>query len=254
MKKILCNLIMVVLICSIVFTTNSIAFNNEDETNNKMEIEKTEAQKELEPENNNNNNEENLKLQEENKIEETEKKDNIELEKEDSLKQEESIKTIESVENTDIQKNIENEENTQKLRTLKSINKPVVADGIYEICSVADQSKVINAENNNYSNLTNINLGTNKKLKRQKFYITYDAQKEAYIIKSMKENKVLDVNGGVKENSTNIQLYEYNGTLAQQWEIKEIEKNKYTIFSKGSDKCVDIKWRNYTRWFKYSII
>lgn len=251
MKKILFNLIIIMLICSIFFTTSSIAFNNENETDNKTQTQEQEEQK-LEQ---NNNDIDNTTLQEE-------KKENIEIE-EEKVEQEKSVETTEDTdstenmeitENIEIPESVESEENTVQLRATKSINKQIIENGIYEICSVADQNKVINAENNNYSNLTNINLGTNKKLKRQKFYITYDSEKEAYIIKSMQGNQVLDVDGGRKQDSTNVQLYEYNGTLAQQWEIKEIEKNEYTIFSKDSDKCIDIKWRSYTRWYKYPII
>ncbi|MBR3249130.1 MAG: RICIN domain-containing protein [Clostridia bacterium] len=62
------------------------------------------------------------------------------------------------------------------------------------------------------------------------------------------------MNAGRKENYTNVQLYEYNGTLAQQWEIKKIDSQNYNIISKNTNKCLDILWRKYSRWFKYTDI
>lgn len=40
-----------------------------------------------------------------------------------------------------------------------------------------------------------------------------------YIISSKNKNYVLDVNFGSKESFGNIQLYKYNGTVAQGWKV-----------------------------------
>lgn len=148
------------------------------------------------------------------------------------------IAPITKADDTDINEPIEsNEQIEPKTETQES---SIVEDGIYEICPSANEKLSISVQNNTYSNTTNIRLENNNHLKRQKFYIYFDQTKKAYVIKALKENKVLDVSGGRKENYSNVQLYEYNGTLAQQWEIKKINDNEYSIFSKNSNKCLDI--------------
>ena len=141
------------------------------------------------------------------------------------------IPTSFAIENVQLESEFENEEVEENTK---------IEDGIYEICSSANESKVISIQNNTYSNSTNICLETNNHLKRQKFYITFDESKKSYIIKSMQGNKAVDIYAGRKENFTNVQLYQYNGTSAQQWEIKKIDDKNYTIFSKNSSKCIDI--------------
>ncbi|MBR3249131.1 MAG: hypothetical protein IKF97_05935 [Clostridia bacterium] len=100
--------------------------------------------------------------------------------------------------NNNEQKETENQESEDSIDEHKKLaeqknEEKTIEDGIYEICSSVDNSKIINISNTTYSNGTNINIGTNKHLKKQKFYIIYDKEKKAYIIKALQGNKVLDI-------------------------------------------------------------
>ena len=54
----------------------------------------------------------------------------------------------------------------------------------------------------------------------------------AYIIRSsINNNMVLDVTGGSTSNGTNIQLFQYNGTKAQKWQITGLNNGYYKISS-----------------------
>ena len=62
-----------------------------------------------------------------------------------------------------------------------------------------------------------------------------------YIITSkLSDKKVVDVAGNNRMNGTNIQLYDYNGTSAQVWNI-EYDKNTdtYRIYNNGVEKALD---------------
>lgn len=78
------------------------------------------------------------------------------------------------------------------------------------------------------------------------FYITnVDAStiKEGnYIIRSsINENMVIDLSSANIENSSNIQLFSFNNTPAQKWEIK-FRNGYYTIYSSlANNKVIDIK-------------
>ena len=64
-----------------------------------------------------------------------------------------------------------------------------------------------------------------------------------YIITSrLSDKKVVDVAGNNRMNGTNIQLYDYNGTSAQVWNI-EYEKNTdtYKIYNNGVEKALDVE-------------
>lgn len=132
------------------------------------------------------------------------------------------------------------QETINKEENVDTTENSTIQDGIYEICSSENQKMAVSINNSSYSNCTNIDLETNNHLKRQKFHIYYDKDKKAYIIKSLQGNKVLDICGGRKDNYTNVQLYEYNGSLAQQWEIKKLDDKSCNIVSKNSNKCLDI--------------
>lgn len=59
-------------------------------------------------------------------------------------------------------------------------------------------------------------------------------------------NLVLDVNSASKDNYANIQLYESNGTLAQQFYFKNDGNGFYTITNLNSGKALDLQWGNIT--------
>lgn len=218
MKKRIIYLFVVLLICSLCTTSLAIDVKNEDTDYNILNSEK-------------------IKEEDSNKIESKSNQDKVIEEKKDKNETEDNNKKREIL--------VENDKEQEKSKVIneeEKTNKQVLEDGVYEICSRSNNKKAISSINNSYSNYTNIYLETSKNLKRQKFKIRYDKTNEAYFIEALHGNKALDVNGGKKEDETNVQLYDFNGSLAQQWEIKELEDNTYTIISKNSNKCLDIKW------------
>ena len=65
-----------------------------------------------------------------------------------------------------------------------------------------------------------------------------------YVLQSELNNKkVIDINGGVKnaKNGTNIQLFESNGTEAQQWKIQANNDGTYTIINPATNKVLDVE-------------
>lgn len=116
----------------------------------------------------------------------------------------------------------------------------ILAEGIYEIYTATNPNKVIEVYNSSCSNFANIQLWDNLGLQRQKFEISYDVQKSAYIITAVHSDKVFDVYAGQRVNFANIQQYSYNGSIAQQWTIKETGDGYYNIISKDSNKYLDI--------------
>ena len=59
------------------------------------------------------------------------------------------------------------------------------------------------------------------------------------------KNKVIDINGASKENMANLQLYEYNNTNAQQFEVKYNHQHKYyTIKCLCSNKFLTVDYKN----------
>ena len=71
-----------------------------------------------------------------------------------------------------------------------------------------------------------------------------------YCFMDTNSGKYIDVSGGIVSNGTNVQLYEYNGTAAQQWRVihggkSSDGKNYYYIQSKlNSDYYLDISGGN----------
>lgn len=72
------------------------------------------------------------------------------------------------------------------------------------------------------------------------------------IVTSKDNNKVLDIVNGSKSKGANIQLYQWNGTVAQQYEVVKNQKGYYTIKNCGSNLYLGIStnWNtmaNYNR-------
>lgn len=76
-----------------------------------------------------------------------------------------------------------------------------------------------------------------------------------YINSSKNKGYVLDVNSGSKENFGNIQLYKYNGTVAQGWKVSHDNHGYVTFVNVGSNKAIDVyegKAKNYQNISQYS--
>jgi len=62
-----------------------------------------------------------------------------------------------------------------------------------------------------------------------------------YIVSSLDKNMVIDVSGGGNQDSTNIQLYERNGTDAQLFKLVSAGNGYFYIVNKGSEKVLDVE-------------
>ena len=66
-----------------------------------------------------------------------------------------------------------------------------------------------------------------------------------YLVSSGKNySLVLDVTGGSKANSANIQLYRSNMTNAQRWVVSHDDKGYVTFTNVGSHKVIDVAGGN----------
>ncbi len=66
---------------------------------------------------------------------------------------------------------------------------------------------------------------------------------------SVNSGKVLDVNGGVSANGTNVQQYDSNGTYAQKWIAVKNSDGSYTFQSAlAENKVLDVSGCFYLEW------
>ncbi|WP_419041577.1 RICIN domain-containing protein [Holdemanella porci] len=113
-----------------------------------------------------------------------------------------------------------------------------------------------------YSNNVNLGKGTATIIGINAFTgklnISFDIIKDEMsngtyeIVTSKDNNKVLDIVNGSKSKGANVQLYQWNGTVAQQYEIVKNQKGYYTIKNCGSNFYLGIStnWNtmgNYNR-------
>ena len=117
--------------------------------------------------------------------------------------------------------------------------------GLYQFTSVCSDKvlDVKNAETNNGTNIqiweTNGNTAQKWKLKKlERLNGTYT------ISSALDSNMVIDISGGVggAKNGTNIQLWQSNGTEAQEWEIiYNREDGTYTVVNPYTKKTLDVR-------------
>lgn len=92
------------------------------------------------------------------------------------------------------------------------------------------------------ANGTNIQMYQGNYTKAQKFRL--DKQDKTiengnYVLRSaLNNNKVLDVSGGINRSGTNVQLYDYNGSNAQIWNITYLMDGYYRISSQINNNLV----------------
>ena len=102
-----------------------------------------------------------------------------------------------------------------------------------------------------YSNNVNIGKGTvtilGVNMFTGKLTLSFDIIKDEMvngtyeIVSSMNNNKVLDIKSGSKNSGAYVQLYEWNGSGAQQYEIIKNQNGYYTIKNVGSGLYIGIQ-------------
>lgn len=112
--------------------------------------------------------------------------------------------------------------------------KPVsVSEGIYNIVSGLDTSKVIDVRGGATANCTRIQIYTyNNLTKNQIFKVVHLGSNVYKICSTLNENMALDVIGAKKESGTKIQLYQSNNSDAQKWEFYSAGNGYYYVKSK----------------------
>ena len=129
-------------------------------------------------------------------------------------------------------------------------------DGTYSIISRCN-GLYVDVYNAVAANGTNIQMCNSNGLNAQKFKLekvaenpgtpsipegTQSVEDGKYIIRSaINSNYVLDVANASTANGANIQLYQYNGTAAQQFNIQYLGDGLYKILASHSNKSMDVK-------------
>ncbi len=136
----------------------------------------------------------------------------------------------------------------------ESTNAQALEDGIYEIQTAIDPSKVLDVTSGSYNNFANVQIWERGDVNQQKFKVTY-VSNSYYTIEAVHSSKSLDVAGAGTVNGTNIQQYQANGSEAQKWLIKDLGNGYYNIISKCNGLYVDIdggKTKNGTNVHMYT--
>ena len=72
-------------------------------------------------------------------------------------------------------------------------------------------------------------------------FIATKITKKYFVLTAENSGKVVDVSDGKATDGTKIQIWDYNGTPAQLWKLKEAGDGYFTICSKiNPDYCIDI--------------
>ena len=99
------------------------------------------------------------------------------------------------------------------------------SDGSYTISNNVNH-KVLDLDNSNNSDGANIHLWgkASPKTANQKWFIHKRSDGKYYLRPACSDSRVLDLTGGKTANDTNVQLYEYNGSNAQLFNINKTQK------------------------------
>lgn len=127
---------------------------------------------------------------------------------------------------------------------INDVSATVISDGTYKIESALAKNKVLDVQNANANNFSNVQLYDFNNGLGQKWNVKHLGNNYFLITSALNDNYSLDVASASKENGANIQLYSSNNTDAQKWLIKYAGDGYYYIVSKCSGKYVDISGAN----------
>ena len=117
----------------------------------------------------------------------------------------------------------------QRLDSLASQNKSVLANGTYYIQSALSSNYVVDVKSAGTANYVNVQLYKKNYTNAQKWKVTHDSK--GYVtFTSVNSGKVLDVNAAKATNYQNVQQYASNGTYAQKWVVVK-DGSSYKIIS-----------------------
>lgn len=137
-----------------------------------------------------------------------------------------------------------NQTNAQKFKFTKVpelVSKKLPeGDGIYYIATALDTNKVLDVDAGSYHNFANIQLWRNAKAQQERFELKYNEKLNTYTIIAAHSGKVLDVAGGGIKSGTNVQQYDNNNTVAQQWLLEEAGNGEFYIISKCNELYLEV--------------
>ena len=113
-------------------------------------------------------------------------------------------------------------------------------DGIYRMVTALENDKVLEIANASYDNFANVQIGKKENKQQQRFEMKYNKELNTYTIMAVHSGKVLDVAGGNLRSGTNVQQFESNGSLAQQWVLQDAGNGYFYIMSKCNDLYLDV--------------
>lgn len=113
-------------------------------------------------------------------------------------------------------------------------------EGVYTIKSALANDKVIDVDDGNTNNGTNVQLFSSNGTNAQKWNVKLIGNDYYEITTVLDSNLSLDVANGSLKNKTNVQIYTKNGTDAQKWLIKDAGGGYYYIVSKRNGLYVDV--------------
>ena len=113
-------------------------------------------------------------------------------------------------------------------------------EGVYTIKSALGTNKVIDVDNGERRNKTNVQLYSSNGTDAQKWYVKPIGDGYYEILSMLDNNLSLDVDNAGKSNKTNVQIYTRNNTNAQKWYIKDAGGGYYNIISKCNGLYVDV--------------
>lgn len=132
----------------------------------------------------------------------------------------------------------------QKFIFEKSSTEPLET-GYYNIKSLSGDNMVVGVANSQIVNSKNVILTKETDFNHTKWYIKQIYRDIYTIANAGNKKKVLDVSGGLTINGGNVQLYQANGTAAQQWIIRKNGDGTFLIIGVGSKKSLDICARSF---------
>ncbi|MFM1613113.1 RICIN domain-containing protein [Streptococcus mutans] len=115
-----------------------------------------------------------------------------------------------------------------------------ISNGDYHIVLASNPSYGIDVAGASSKNGTNIQVYQNTMTSEQVFTISYLGSGYYKLIHKF-TNKSIDVANGSRDINTNVQLWEYNGSAAQQWILKQNGlNNTFEIISRRSGLSLDV--------------
>lgn len=108
----------------------------------------------------------------------------------------------------------------KRINDLAIQNKNIIADGVYEICSVKNRDYTLDVNGASSENGANIQLYLRNGTLAQAFKVSHDSQ-GFVTFTNVNSGKVLDLDGAVTWNGRNIHQYASNGTRAQKWIVQK---------------------------------